>query len=322
MVWPKRKIHLVASSAAPGIAGVRAVMKGNQLEFSEAEDLSEEDRENWWEKPFDQTAEPEGSDPVTDVVFWSEGTEHSIWREKALAQGINVLSIQSLIHNILEDDVILRVSEPTIFIQGRPLLWHILQEAGFEPTLLWATKDGQWQCERKQGLHWVIPESWQLSLVRKSILGRSTAGLKERTSWVVRETGLDFYLAQDSLRFIGQIPRWPEPMQEQVAAETIARCLDLGVSWFDIRLALSSIWENIRITDNLRWNINDIGRNVGTCGEELPSESIDHMEDWWASRDRVLASNKGRPVDSVATCSGGKCSGLVNRARLESSVAR
>lgn len=298
MVWPKRKIQLVASSAAPGIDGVRAVLKGIQLEFSEAEDLSEGIMESWWEKPFDQKEATEESGPVTDVVFWSEGTEHNIWREKALAEGLNQQSIQSFIHNILEDEVILRVSEPTVFIEGRPLLWHVLQEAGFEPTLLWPTTDGEWQCERKQGNHWVIPESWQVSSCeagsakhearttdfepRASSLALRIDGVEEKTTWVVHENRLDFYQAQNGLKFVGQIPRWPEPMEEQVAAETVAKCLDLGVSWLDIRLALSSIWKTIIMTDNLRWNINDIGWNARACGEELPSAPIDHVEDWWA----------------------------------------
>lgn len=297
MVWPKRKIQLVASSAAPGIDGVRAVLKGMKLEFSEAEDLSEETIGNigtWWEKPFDQMATTEGAAPVTDIVFWPEGIVPDSWREKAFSEGLSQQSIESFIHNILEDDIILRVSEPTVLIKGRPLLGHILQEAGFEPTILWPTTDeaGHWQCERKQGNHWVVPESWQVSSgeARSAKCQASitdfeprAASIESRTaSWVVRSDRLDFYQAQGGLKFVGQIPRWPEPMEEYVAAETIARCLELGVSWMDIRLALSSFWQNIVMTDNLRWNINDIGWNGWTGGEELPSEQIDHVEDWWA----------------------------------------
>ncbi len=284
MVWPKRKIQLVASSAPPGIDGVRALLEGMKLEFSEAEDLNEGIMENWWEKPFDLKAVTEGSGPATDIVFWSEGTEPNSWREKAFAEGLNQQSIESFIHNILEDEIILRVSEPTVLIEGRPLLGHVLHEAGFEPTILWPTTDGggQWQCERKQGNHWVVPESWLESLLGKGLLGRSTAPVEEKATWVVREDRLDFYRDQDGLKFVGQIPRWPEPMEEQVAAETIAKCINLGVSWLDIRLALSSIWQNIIMTDNLRWNINDIGWNGWACGEELPTKPIDHLEDWWA----------------------------------------
>jgi len=284
VVWPKKKIQLVASSEAPGIDGVRAVLKGIQLEFCETENLSEGIKDNWWEKPFDPKGETDETDETgpTDVVFWSEEMEHSIWRKKALAQGLNQQSIQSFIHNILEDDVILTVSEPTVLVEGRPLLGHVLKEAGFEPTILWPTTDGEWQCERKQGNHWVIPESWQVSLVGIDMLGRSPVEVEEKASWVVRDDRLDFYKAQDGLKFIGQIPRWPEPMEEQVAAETIAKCLNLGISWLDIRLALSSIWNTITMTDNLRWNNDDIGWNARASGKELPSEPIDHMEDWWA----------------------------------------
>ena len=284
MVWPKRRIQLVASSAAPGIDGVRAVLKGIQLEFFEAEDLSEENLENWWEKPFDQRDLIEGlgsrahvvAGPATDLVFWSEDAEHKTLREKALTRGMNQQSIQSFIHNILEDEVILKVSEPTVFIEGRPLLGFVLQEAGFEPTILWPTTDGVWQCERRQGNHWVIPESWHL------IEPCSDVRAEEKAAWVVRENSLDFYQAQDGLKFVGQIARWPEPMEEQIAAETIARCMGLGVSWLDIRLALSSIWQTIIKTDNLRWNNNDIGWNARASGEKLPSVPIDYVEDWWA----------------------------------------
>lgn len=307
MVWPKRRIQLLASSADPGIDGVRAVLKGIQLEFFEAEDLDEENLGNWWEKPFAQRDSTErlGSTtnvvagPATDLVFWSEDAEHKTLREKALARGMNQQSIQSFIHNILENEVILRVSEPTVFIEGRPLLGHVLQEAGFEPTILWPTTNGVWQCERRQGNHWVIPESWQVSSceagsakreISTTDLGHRAASLElhsdvrgeEKATWVVRENRLDFYQAQDGLKFVGQIPRWPEPREEQVAAETIARCIDLGVSWLDIRLALSSIWQTIIKTDNLRCNINDIGWNARSSREELPSVPIDHVEDWWA----------------------------------------
>ena len=288
-MWPKSKIQLVASSASPGIAGVRAVMKGIQLEFSEGEDLSTGIIPKWWELPFDQMATANEPGPVTDVVFWSEETEHNVWREKALAEGLNQHSIQSFIHNILDNEVILGVSEPTIFIEGRPLLGHVLLKAGFEPTILWPTSDGEWQCERLQGSLWVIPQSWQESLFGKSLLGRSTDTVEDQATWVVRESTLDFYQGQNGLKFIGQVPRWPEPMEEQVAVETIAKCLNLGVSWLDIRLALSPVYKDLIRKDNLRWNINDIGRDAGTSGEELPAEPIDDVEDWWARRDGLLA---------------------------------
>ncbi|MDO0821741.1 hypothetical protein [Desulfosporosinus nitroreducens] len=290
MVWPRRKIQLVASSAAPGIGGVRAVLKGIQLDFSEVEptkeDLSQEFAGDWIELPFElnPNSGPDKFSPVTELVYWPEKHEHDYWREKALAQGIEQRSVQSLIHSLFEDELIIWVSEPTVLIQERPLLAHILNEAGFEPTVLWPTVDGRWQCERKQGLHWLLPESWLEGLMEKSSLGRETAWDegKEKASWVVRENRIDFYRSQDGQKFAGHLPRWPKLSEEQTAAQNIAMCIDLGVSWFDISLALSSIWKNIRMADNLRWNINDFEWNAGACGEELSATSIEHMEDWWA----------------------------------------
>ena len=279
-MWPRRKIELVASSAALGIDGVRALLKGIQLEFFESdpatEELTEGLTENWWE-----SSAFEESSPATELVFWPDVTEPNLRREKALAQGLTQQSIQSLIHNIFEDELILRISEPIILIEGRPLLGHVLNEAGFEPSMLWPTANG-WRCERKQGLHWLLPESWLGGLIEESTLGRDTEWTLEKVTWLVRETRVDFYHVLETPKFVGQLPRWPEPLEEQEAYQNIAKCLELGVSWLDIRLALSSIWSDTIMTDNLRWNIDDFGWIAGACGEKLSLTPIDHMEDWWA----------------------------------------
>ena len=290
MVWPKRKIQLVASSAALGIDGVRAVLKGIQLEFSEVEptteDLSEGFTESWFEKSLECTSTSvspsEIFGPATEVVFWPGGTDDDFWRRKAFAEGLNQQTIQSFIHNILEGELILPVSEPTIFIEGRPLLGHVLNEVGFEPTILWQTTDGKWQCERRQGLHWVIPESWLAGLVEDNSFKRVTLRGEEKVSWVVREAGVDFYHAQNGSEFVGKMPRWLEPMEEHVVYQNIAMCLDLGVSWLDIRLALGFLWNSTKMTDNLRWNNNDFGWNARACGEKLPSGPFEYVENWWA----------------------------------------
>ncbi|MDR3543529.1 MAG: hypothetical protein P4L69_21625 [Desulfosporosinus sp.] len=289
-MWPKRKIQLVASSAAPGIDGVRAVLKGLQLEFSEVEptteDLSDGFTESWFEKPFDCTSASTSSFEklglATELVFWPEVAEDDFWRRKALAQGMNSQSIQSFIHNILFGEQILPISEPTVFIEGRPLLGHVLNEAGFEPTILWQTTDGKWQCERRQGLHCLIPESWLVSLEAENLLESENLQSKEKATWVVRETGVDFYHARGGLKFIGRMPRWAEPAQEHVVYQNITRCLDLGVSWLDIRLALSFLWNSAIMTDNLRWNNDDFGWNARASGDKLPSGPFEYVEDWWA----------------------------------------
>ena len=296
-MWPKRKIQLVASPATPGIEGIRAVLKGIQVEFSEVEptveDLGEAYSKSWIEKPFLEMCKSSEWDTVTELVYWPEELEEDSWRKMALAQGINQQPIQSLIHNLLQDELVLWISEPTVLIEGRPMLGHILEKAGFEPTILWSRAEGQWQCERRHGLHWLLPESWLEGLVDKSTLGRRVLirenEEKAQTTWVIRETQVDFYRCVESHGYLGHLPRWPEASEEQVACHTIAKCLDLGVSWLDIKLALSSVWENIQKVDNLRWEINDFGWKDGASGETIPTPPIKHLEDWWARRDCLLA---------------------------------
>ena len=322
MVWPRRKIQLVASSAAPGIEGVRAVLKEFKFNFFESEpsteDITKGFTESWWE-----LCAYEELSPATELVFWPEVIEHNYWREKALAQGLPQQSIQSLIHNILEDELILRITEPTVLIEGRPLLGHVLNEAGFEPSLLWPTADGQWQCERKQGLYWLLPESWLDRLMEESPLGRDPEMAEvEKATWVVRETRVDFYRVLENVKFVGHLPRWPEPLEEQMACQNIGKCLELGVSWLEIRLALTSIWSDKIMTDNSRWKIDDFGWNAGAGGEKLPAEHLDHVEDRWARRDRLLAQNCGRHGYSVATCAESENSNLVDWAGFKSSVTR
>lgn len=285
-MWPRRKIQLVASSTAYGIDGVRAMLKEIQLEFSEVEPakegLSEGLSERWWEVPSDGKFLSEELGLATELVFWPEVTEEDVYRARALALGMNQQSIQSFLHNFFEDELILLDSEPTVIIEGRPLLGHILNKAGFEPSILWPTADGEWQCERKQGIHWLLPDFWLKGFAEASSWGRDAKRVEEKSTWVVRKTELDFYRAPEGLKFVGHLPRWPEPKQEQVACQTIARCIDLGVSWLDIKSALSSLWKNKISADNLRWNIDDFGWNGGTSGEKLSALSIDHMEDWWS----------------------------------------
>lgn len=285
-MWPKRKIQLVASASSVGIDGLRAVLKEFRLDFSVVEPargdslrgLSES--ENWLDRPLDW-ADEEPS-PATELVYWPEVPEDDFWRMRALAQGMRQQSIQSFLHSIFEDELILWVSQPTVLIDGRPLLGHILDQAGFEPSILWRAVDGEWQCIRKQGVHWVLPDFWLEGLVEKGSLGRDAQWAEEKSIWAVREKGLDFYRAPEGKKYVGCLPRWPELMDEQAACQSVARCLELGVSWLDITLALGSLWKNIISKDNLRWDIDDFGWNGRTYGEKLSAASIDHVEDWWS----------------------------------------
>jgi hypothetical protein len=284
-VWPRRKLLLIAASGTPGIDGVQSLLNELNLECSVFDptncDLSSETQREWLERPLGNGCEEVC--PFTEGIVWPN-VEHEIWFDRILEQGLSLKSIESFLHSILEDELVLCIPDETVLLEGYPIIGHILKEAGFEPSILWQTNAETWKCERRLGLIWILPESWVGSLAEEHKLGRAK-NLNSKVSWELHETGVDFYREESEKEqriYVGQLPRWPNSKDELSAVSSIAKCLDLGVSWFDIKIALRSIWTDGTTTDNLRWNSNGFGWNAGACGEKLSFEAVNHMEDWWA----------------------------------------
>ncbi|MGC7870353.1 hypothetical protein ACPUYX_02350 [Desulfosporosinus sp. SYSU MS00001] len=279
-MWPRRRVLLIAPSGAPGIDGARAFYKEINLDFLEidpaATELSPVSSQDWLEKPFACGANETG--PFTEGVVWP-GLDDD-WRpQQILDYSLPVQSITVYLHNFFKDEVVIPFSEQEVLAEGYPLAGHILKEAGFEPSILWQTKDGTWKCEERPGFIWVLPESWLLMLAGKETMGRSVAESSPEVLWKRNEMGIDFYRGEGET-YVGHLPRWPDSAEEPSATASIAMCLNLGVSWFDITLALKSAWADNIMTDNLRWNGNGFGWNARTCGEELPAEGFNDLENW------------------------------------------
>lgn len=284
-MWPKRKISFVAADGGPeagemlGIEGIRALLNEIKIAFAQGEEPRGGDGAMWWEKPFADQMTGWESTPPTELIFWPQENEQerAFGAEITSEAGLSRQTVQSFIHNILESEMVLKVTDGTVCIDGCPLLGHILRVAGFEPSFLWPSAEGRWQCEKRLGRHWIVPESWWLGL-GFALEDQAAPSNEERTKWVVRAQSIDFYRGQEGQKFVGQIRRWPNPRQEQEAVKTIARALDLGVSWLDVQLALKPVWPDFTVKSNSRWNIDDLGWNAGTCGEELPAEPFDYLE--------------------------------------------
>lgn len=280
-MWPRQKVLLVAASKAPGIDGVRSLLNGLHLEYSEVDpstrELSPVSEKDWIENPLGYGCKEVS--PFTEGIVCPED-DLERWSNQVIEYGIELQSMKSFLHKILEDEIVVRVPEETVFVEGCPLLGHILKEAGFEPSILWQTTDGTWKCERRLGLIWILPESWLAKFTEEHTMGRVTKPSPE-ARYELRETGIDFYRG-DSRNFIGHLPRWPNSTEELLIVDAIAKSLNLGVSWLDIKSALRSIWTDSIITDNLRCNSHGFGWNARASGEKLPPEAVDHVEDWWA----------------------------------------
>lgn len=270
MVWPKRKVLLVVDDSGDGVEGVTAaILRGLAVDFevAGAEDLVP--GTNPW--VLKETG-------PTEIVFWPGINNDNPWRRRALDWGLNEISLSEFLHTIWKDDILLPVSEPCVLVQGRPLLWKILEVAGFEPSLVWQDENGVWFNRRARGVHWVIPNGLLAFGENGNRVDKKSIHTEGLVSWTAGENKVDFYRQTTEKRFLGSLPRWPEPGLEEIAYGNVAQALNLGVSWFDIKQTLSLSGLNVE-EDWLRWNTDDFGWDAGSSREKLSFAEVNNLED-------------------------------------------
>lgn len=267
-MWPERKLKLLVTSASNGLAGFQAFLNTiktkNVVEIVHNQPIPSNDLGEF---------EPE---VFTDIVIWPDVPllEEEVIRGRNL--GRQTMLPQEFLHDWWQTEVVLPVNPPFVCVGERPILWAILEEAGYSPSLVWENSSGSWNGHLGQGLGWVVPGNWLAKIGEQEAFGRQQK--KPEITWVVREDKIDFYEVRERLVFRGSTQRWPEPVEEQAACQGIAQALELGVSWSDIARALSTVWQNIR----QEWQLNEIGLVQGQGRTELSTEKLDNMEDRWA----------------------------------------
>lgn len=280
MVWPKRKILLVLAGDTAEVTGVQALFRGLNLDYVlKTPEMMPNTKETTLESDWLDCGPLE---MCTELVFGDGLLEEEPWRLKASRHGLRQRSLTDFLHNLWEESIIIPMEPSCMAFNGRPLLWILLSDAGFEPSFLWAEVDGTWKAEVGRGLHWVLAASWLAKLVGDEALGRKVPG-QGHISWIVRENKADFYWEKGRQEFVGSLPYRCEPTLEQAFCETVAQALNFGVSFYDIKQSLSKLSEEEGFSNCLRWNADDNGRDAGQNREELSSEKLDDLENWWAS---------------------------------------
>lgn len=224
-MWPKRRIWLLGDSNA-GLSGMQVLLEA----FG-------------WDVGWGEQRERLPADaPLTDVVFWPEvNPQHPMFQE-ARRLGIRCGSGADFLHKLWSGDVVLPIAKPEVVFGERPLLWSLLETAGFEPSLIWPSGDGNYGVQRGRGGYWVVPASWLDEIAPGLKAGRSPALTAQHSVWKVREQRVDFY-GQDEERtrhFVGTLPRWADESEEVRAMETIAWGMELGITWRDVCAALGA----------------------------------------------------------------------------------
>lgn len=269
-MWPRRKIRLVTAASSNGLTGVRTLLETLNKEY---------DLFSWSEEFKEGYAETEDVS-FLEGVFWPEVPTTELQSESPLKGCLKKQTVQDFLAGLWEGEILIPLSEPAVLWKDRPLLWEFLHKAGFEPSLIWQNGE-QWQGERGRGLIWIVPLPWLKSVAGERFMGRSKVFLGDQASWRISGQKVDFYADQDCRKFLGTLLRRPEQDSEQVVYETIVLTLNLGVSWFDIKLVADMFW-NTELKKSPRCKDNDSGQFAGTQSKKIPFAGFDDLENRWA----------------------------------------
>ena len=268
-MWPRRKVRLITTASSSGLKGVQTLLEALTIEYdlcSWTEELVEDDsdfRDPW----------------LIKGVYWPEVMDTEMMSGEIISGCHEQQTIQEYLHNLWEGEILIPVSESCVLWKDRPLIWTLLNEAGFEASLLWQNGE-QWLGERGRGMIWVVPSNWLRSVAGGTFMGRPKVLISEQTSWRIREQRVDFYAGPDCHKFLGVLPRWPERAFEQTAYETIGLTLNLGISWLDIKQSLTKVW-NDELCESPRCKDDDTGQFAGTQTTEFPFAGFDDLENRW-----------------------------------------
>ena len=276
MVWPERRLRVLAPLGAEGLAGFQGLLA--------ILGLKHDIEQNGWQE---QTEAGKDTDVhkksqfglfeefiTTDLIVWPEIPDSAQRQREAQARGITVMSPQEFLECCWQADHVLPVYPPFACAAGKPLLWSILREAGFAPSLLWYEDGPGWQGILGDGPYWVVPGDWLSQIAQNKALGRKTQ--RPDLAWVIRPESIDFYQTGLSLRFCGSLPRWSEALTEESVCSAVAQALELGIGWPDIRRALGLE------QSTQGWLRNDTGGTQGPDRTELSLKQTDDLENRWA----------------------------------------
>lgn len=265
-MWPKRKILVLMSPGAeeePGFAALLAAL-GIETVFKEVAAEEPQDLANLTIPGVDGKEEDSLDCGPTDIVYWPEFVLNDQYRQWGESRGITPITIADFLRYLWEQDVVLPVTLNTQ-INGQPILYTLLSEAGYEPSLIWPEENGQWRAKRGRGLHWVIPETWLNSFLKGEKVGREPRNQLPQGSWTIRKETVDFYSEQARFQYMGNLDRYSDTEAEESIYHSILTGLQLGITWWEVK-------------KNIRWNINADRWDRRANRAECISEDAQYLE--------------------------------------------
>lgn len=266
-MWPKRKILILTPLGAEEGRGFQALLEALKIETILRQVSVEEslDLTSLTILGGETVNEDFPDCGPTEIVYWPEFEEDNAYRQWGENKGLPQESIADFLHRMWEQDIILPVSEG-VFEDEQPLLWKLLSEEGYEPSLLWFGKEHHWFAVQGRGLHWVFPENWFRALVKDRSIGKQFKSWLPDGYWVIRDDKVDFYAEREKFRYIGTLPRYPESEAEENIYRSILLGLQLGVSWREVK-------------KNIRWNVSGVELDRRTNRAECFAEDSEYVAD-------------------------------------------
>ncbi|AFM01731.1 MULTISPECIES: hypothetical protein [Desulfitobacterium] len=270
-MWPKRKILLLVPQNRDGWQGILSLLNVLHRDVIVRE-TSPEAIVDWADRTIPGLEEElyDVSDVgPTEIFYWPGIPQEDPYRQWGLSRGLIQTELTEFLHRYWEEEIVLPVN-PKLG-DNEPFLWRILDCAGFEPSLLWQTKEGQWEARINNGLHWIIPESWFTECWGHEMFGRRPKLVLAESCWVRQGDQVEFYSDKDRFEYLGEITPCADKALDDAVYTVMLQALQLGVPWRSIRRAYDMM--------NIRWYTNDMARDEWTGRAPVPSEEIEYLAD-------------------------------------------
>lgn len=283
-MWPKRKTLFVIPRGIEGWQGILSLLEALHRDVVVRE-TSEEIPADFTDlslNGLDQELKDLSDVGPTDILYWPGIPMEDSYRKWGLSRGLSQTELPEFLHKYWEEEIILPVSQAGI-VEEEPLLWRLLDAAGFEPSLLWKKTEGQWDVRIGQGLHWVIPEAWYNECCLEGAFGRQPKRILPESYWLLQEDRVDFYADRENLDFLGSLEPFVTKEQKPGIYTTVLQAFQLGVPWKNITSVYNTLLKSprddiVKSESSLRWYEDDFARNTWPGRAELPIEGPEHLE--------------------------------------------
>ncbi len=263
-MWPKGKILFLVPRGSSGWQGVVCLLNGLHRNVLIRETSPEEPVDLTDLLPAFEAGITDGG--ATEILYWLGVDEEDPYRQWGSARGILQTEVSEFLQRYWEEEVILPVS--AVPNEGDPILWRILDNAGYEPSLLWEKENGEWEVRIGNGIHWILPETWLRNCWDNITFGRLPYLYFPDSYWLRQGELVEYYRDQKGFEYLGSLKSYIDQDLEEGIYGMVLQALQLGVPWRSIRKTYESLLkiDHPRPQENIRWYTDELTRAEWAVG--------------------------------------------------------